>query len=55
MSIVAFVSMGLFLVLLIIGFAAHNIRECGDRQALESAVCVDCEDAACMECKGDSK
>jgi len=31
MSIVSFISMGLFLVLLIIGFASHNIRECGER------------------------
>lgn len=55
MSIVSFVSMGLFLILLIIGFAAHNIRECADRQALEAAVCVDCADAACMDCRGGSK
>jgi hypothetical protein len=54
LSIVSFVSMGLFLVLLIIGFAAENMRECGSRQALEAAVCVNCADSACMSCMGNS-
>jgi len=50
MSFVAFGSMILFLVILIIGSVANKSRECGVKQALEQAVCVDCEDEICLSC-----
>ena len=56
MAYVSFIIMGLFMVILVIGIAAQKEgRICVERQALESAVCVDCVEAACMDCEGDSK
>ena len=52
MSIVAITSMVLFLIVLIAGNFANKSRECGDKQALEQAVCVDCEDENCLDCSG---
>jgi uncharacterized membrane protein len=50
MSFVAFGSMVLFIIVLLIGSVSNKNRECGDRQALEQAVCVDCVDANCLSC-----
>ena len=53
---VAFIVLGLFMILLVVGIAAHKEgRSCDDRQSLESAVCIDCWEESCMECDGDSK
>lgn len=56
MMYVAFIVLGLFMILLVVGIAAQKDgRSCEERQSLESAVCIDCDEKACMECDGNSK
>lgn len=50
MSYVAFGSMIVFIIVLLIGSVSNKARECTEKQALEQAVCVDCEDANCLDC-----
>lgn len=55
MAYVAFIIMGLFMIVLVIGIASQKDgRICVERQALESAVCVDCAEKACIDCEGNS-
>ena len=50
MSYAAFTSMVVFIIVLLIGSVSNKGRECAERQALEQAVCVDCEDSNCLNC-----
>lgn len=50
MSYVAFASMVVFIIVLLIGSVANKSRTCAEKQALEQAVCVDCEDSNCLNC-----
>ena len=56
MMYVSLTVLGLFMILLVVGIAAQKDgRSCGERQSLESAVCIDCEEKTCMDCDGNSK
>jgi hypothetical protein len=50
MSYVAFASMVVFIIVLLIGSVSNKSRKCAEKQALEQAVCVDCEDSNCLNC-----
>jgi hypothetical protein len=54
MTFLAVFSMTVFLGFLIGGVFVSPGRECEIRQALESAVCVDCQDKKCEDCSTGS-
>ena len=51
MSYVAFASMVVFIIVLLIGSVSNKSRKCAEKQALEQAVCVDCDDKDYVECE----
>ena len=55
MSFVAVFSMIVFLGFLFAGAFISPGRQCAKRQALESAVCIDCVDKYCDDCSSNSK
>ena len=50
MTGLGFVSMGVFILMLILAAIFGKGRECGERQALENAVCKECWDESCLSC-----
>ena len=54
MSFVAVFSMVVFLIFLVVGAFVSPGRQCEQRQALESAVCIDCLDKKCDDCSSGS-
>jgi len=50
----ASVSFALFIVFVVLASVFGEGRECGDRQALENAVCTDCWSPYCQECPKSS-
>ena len=52
--IAAIVTMVAFLVLVVVGVGSTDARQCGARQALEAATCIDCADPFCMACLAGS-
>jgi hypothetical protein len=55
MSYIAFVSMILFIVVLLLGSVSNKSRSCPEGKALEAAVCVECQDSNCLSCEKGSK
>lgn len=55
MSILAICSIVVFIGLVITGGVLTTNRTCGDRQALQNAVCVNCEDQRCLSCEFNSE
>ena len=55
MSYIGFSSMFVFIVLIILAGIFGQGRECGVKQALENAVCTDCDSDACLSCPESSK
>lgn len=53
-SLIAVATMSIFIVLLLVGVAFSEGRECKAGFALENAVCVPCKDSNCLECKEGS-
>lgn len=47
-------SMALFIAFVVLASVFGEGRKCGDRQALENAVCSDCWSPYCQECPGSS-
>ena len=55
MTCLGFISMGIFILMLVLAGILGKGRECGERQALENAVCKECWDSNCQACPIISK
>lgn len=52
--VISIAGMVIFIFILLIGVLTTDGRSCGDRQALEAAVCNECEDPFCFDCASGS-
>ena len=53
--IAAIATMVDFLIIVVAGVGGTDARQCGTRQALEAATCIDCADPYCVSCEAGSE